>query len=213
MEHRVTSALYLELVDLAAADYESDRAPKLAANGAHRVSWWENLAPGRDELPMKIPDGGLLGVAEADEMFVPPEPLRNGTAGLFRRYPRPSQGRLTGRPTTGLLIVLISPQRPELTQPLRDWADFVHISHIAAAAVPGFTTVTPYEAVGDAPARFLHCYEMDTDDPEGAYQLMPKLVAERLGGTSTPDFHEWADWRRAGGYLVYCNTFRLIGQR
>ena len=67
------------------------------------------------------------------------------TARHFRRFPRPSQGILTGTPTTGLLVVWISPRTPEQTAALRDWGDFVHIRHIAAAAIPGFTHVTPYE--------------------------------------------------------------------
>src|SRR5207302_976143 len=108
----------------------------------------------------------------------------------------------------GLLVVWISPQQPELAQRLRDWADFVHIRHIAAAGVPGYTQITPYEHDGEP--RFMHLYEMDTEDPEGAYQLMPKLVADRLGADS-PAFAEWADWRGAGGHIVYCNTFGRIG--
>lgn len=76
----------------------------------------------------------------------------------FRRYPRPGQGRLTGKPTVGLLLVLVSPRSPEAAQALRDWADFVHLRHIAEVAVPGYTMITPYEhAVGGDP-RFLHCY-------------------------------------------------------
>lgn len=216
MEDRDTPVLYLELLDVDPENYLRDRVPALlAGRGARRVSWWHNLQPRRNELPMKVTDGTLLGVTEADDSFVPP-PATGGfarlTAAHFRRYPRPSQGRLTGRPTTGLLVVWISPQRPELAQPVRDWADFVHLSHIAAASVPGYTTITPYENVAGGDPRFMHLYEMDTDDAEAAYQLMPKLVAERLGGADTDAFREWADWRSPGSHIIYCNTFRKLGE-
>jgi hypothetical protein len=218
VDDRNTAALYLELVNTAPEDYQRRRVPELlACDGAQRVTWWRNLAPGRSELPMKVADGTLLGVTEADESFLPP-PWPASTAGLaattahFHRYPRSSQGRLTGRPTTGLLVVWISPKRPELAKPVRDWADFVHLNHIAAAAVPGYTTITPYENVTGGDPRFMHLYEMDTDDPESAYQLMPKLVAERLGGVDAEAFREWADWRTAGAHIIYCNTFLRVGE-
>ncbi len=71
--------------------------------------------------------------------------------------------------------------------------------------------ITPYENATGGDPRFMHLYEMDTDDPEGAYQLMPKLVAERLGGVDTDAFREWADWRTRGAHIIYCNTFLLVG--
>ncbi|MHB8466997.1 MAG: hypothetical protein ACYDH6_15060 [Acidimicrobiales bacterium] len=210
MEDRQTPGLYLELVDADPSALGPRRSAHLATlAGVDRVSWWTNLAPGRDELPMKVPDGRLLVVAEVDDSFGPPTDA-DGTAVHFRRYPRPGQGCLTGRPTIGLLVVWISPKEESLAQPLRDWADFVHIRHIAAAGVPGYTQITPYENVASGDPRFMHFYEMDTDDPEAAYQLMPKLVAERLGA-STPEFAAWADWRAAGSYIVYCNTFSRLG--
>ena len=39
----------------------------------------------------------------------------------------------------GLELVLISPREPSGAQAPRNWADFVHIRYIAAAAVEGFT--------------------------------------------------------------------------
>ena len=74
---------------------------------------------------------------------------------------------MTGRPTIGLSLVLISPRDRAAAQSLRDWADFVHLRHIAEVAVPGYSMVTPYEQVGGGDPRFLHFYEMDADDPEG----------------------------------------------
>jgi hypothetical protein len=211
VEDRLTPGLFLELLDADPDEYARTRVPELLATpGVERVTWWHNLRPGRDELPMRITDGTLLGVAEVSEAFTGAPPSA-GTAAHFRRYPRPNQGCLTGRPTTGLLVVWITPKRPELAQQVRDWADFVHLRHIAAVAVPGYTVITPYENVTGADPRFMHFYEMDTDDPEGAYQLMPKLVAERLGGADSPEFFHWADWKGPGFLIVYVNTFRRLG--
>jgi hypothetical protein len=208
VEDRLAPALYVELVDADPDEYERSRVPALLSTpGVERVSWWETVRPGRDELPRKVPEGTVLGVAEVGDAF-----SGAGPAGVhFRRHPRPTQGRLTGKPTLGLLVVWISPKRPELARQVRDWGDFVHLNHIAAAGVPGYTTITVYENAGDGEPRFMHLYEMDTDDPEAAYQLMPKLVAGRLGGESTAAYAEWADWKAAGSYIVYVNTFRRLG--
>ena len=212
MEDRITPALYLELGDIAPGDYARTRAPELLAlPGVGRVSWWETTIPGRPELPMAVPDGTLLGLAEADESFTAPDPLPGTTARHFRRYPRPGQGILTGRPTTGLLVVWISPITAALAKPLRDWADFVHIRTIAAAAVPGYTQITPYENVSDGDPRYMHFYEMDSDDPEATYQTMAENLRVLLGGYRTPEFRRWADWSAAGAEIVYVNTFRLLG--
>jgi len=212
MEDRITPGLYLELGNDTPGHYESGRAPELLGlPGVERVSWWATMLPGRDELPMAVPDGTLLGVAETDDSFVAPEPAAGTTARHFRRYPRPSQGILTGRPTTGLLVVWISPTAPEKAQPVRDWADFIHIRLIAAAAIPGFTEITPYESVDGSDPCFMHFYEFDSDDPEATYQTMARVMRERLGGYRSPEFREWADVVAAGARIVYVNTFRLLG--
>jgi hypothetical protein len=212
VEDRLTPGLYLELGDLDPADYAVRRAPALLAlPGVQRVSWWETIRPGRPELPMAVPDGTLLGLAETDGSLLDPPPLPATTARLFARYPRPSQGILTGRPTTGLLVVWISPLSEDQAQPLRDWADFIHISKIAAAAVPGYTQITPYENVSDSKPRYMHLYEMDSDDPEATYQTMAEDLRLRLGGYETPAFKQWANWKAAGAEIVYVNTFRLLG--
>ena len=84
-----------------------------------------------------------------------------------RRHPRPSQGVLTDGPTLGLMIVWISPRTPDLAQGLRDWGDFVHIRHIAAAGIPGFTQISVYENTANADPAFMHFYEFDNLDAEG----------------------------------------------
>jgi len=212
VEDRLTPGLYLELGDLDSDTYATARAQELAGlPGVERVTWWANNVPGRTELPRTIPDGTLLGVAEVDDTFVAPDPLPDTTARLFRRHPRPNQGILTGRPTTGLLVVWISPRTEADAPRLRDWADFVHIRHIAAAGLPGFATITPYDNAEGGDPRYMHFYELDTDDPEGAYQEMARRMARYFGGSRTEDFRVWADFEPPGGRLVYCNTFRLLG--
>jgi hypothetical protein len=214
VEDRLGAGLYLELGNIDPALYASERAGELLRlRGVSRVSWWANCVVDRRQFPRRVPEGSLLGVAEVDDGFVAPEVPPGVTAHHFRRHPRPAQGILTGRPTTGLLLVWISPRSPDLAQGLRDWADFVHIRHIAAAAVPGFTLVTPYDNVTEGDPRFMHFYEMDCEDPEAAFSSMAAHVAPRLGGEGSHGFRHWADLRGAGGYIVYVNTFRLVGSR
>ena len=114
---------------------------------------------------------------------------------------------LSGRPTRGLELVLISPKSEAGAQALRDWADFVHIRHIAAAAVPGFTLITPYENVARARPRFLHLYEMDTPEAEDAFQRMTPATLARLP--------EQAERRAWAGHpelrIEYVSTFRFAG--
>ena len=130
--------------------------------GVERVTWWANDCFERTDLPMKIRDGRSLLVVEADDGYEPTAgPPGTSQSHCFRRHPRPSQGILTGGPTLGLMIVWISPRTPELAQTLRDWGDFVHIRHIAAAAIPGFTQISVYENTAEADPRFMHFYEFD----------------------------------------------------
>lgn len=211
MEDRCPPALYLEATDLTSEQYAGARVPAVLAAGAvDRATWWENAHRDRTDLPRTVPEFGRLGVYEVGEDFHPPPPPAGVTAWTYRRTRRPGQGVLTGRPTTGLLVVLISPRDPGRAQALRDWADFVHLRHIAAAAVPGYTMITPFEHAGGGEPRFLHLYEMDTGDPEGAFRTMTACVAARIGGPETDAWRRWAttpDLR-----IDYVNTFRLAGE-
>jgi len=212
VEDRLTAGLHLELSDIDPAHYQRTRVPALLDRpGVDRVSWWETVVPGRDEFPRAVPEGTLLGVAETDGSPLGLPPLAGTTARTFSRYPRPSQGILTGRPTTGLLVVWISPRSADLAQPLRDWSDFIHISKIAAAGVPGYTQITPYENSESSDPRFMHFYEMDSDDPEATFQTMAETLRVRLRGYRDPEFIEWADAAAAGAEIIYVNTFRLLG--
>ena len=174
MEDRLTLELYLETTDLPIERYAAERVPAvLALPAVERATWWRNLRRDRRDLPRSsLPDFDHLGVFELREGFRAPATPPGVTGYHFRRYPRPAQGILTGRPTIGLLLVLVSPDDSARAQALRDWADFVHIRRIAEASVPGYGMITPYENVTGGNPRFLHLYEMDSDDPEGAFRSM-----------------------------------------
>ena len=213
MEDRCSALLYLELGDTA-PEACAERARELVQGlGVERVTWWENCALGREDLPMRVRDGRTLIVVEARDGFAPPPaPPEVSEAHCFRRHPRPSQGVLTGTPTLGLLIVWISPRTPALTRHLRDWGDYVHIRHIAAAGIPGFTQISVYENATGTDPLFMHFYEFDNADAEGTFSQMIDCVAPRLGGGDTETFSQWADWRAGSGRLFYCNTFRRLGE-
>ncbi len=213
MEDRCTDVLYLELGD-ATRQASAERAKELLReSGAERVTWWENCVLGRTDLPMRVRDGRTLIVVEAEEDFaVPSVPADVSEAHCFRRHPRPSQGILTGTPTLGLLIVWISPRTPEVARHLRDWGDYVHIRHIAAAGIPGFTQISVFENATGTDPLYMHLYEFDNADAEETFSQMIDHVAPRLGGRDAAAFSEWADWRAGSGRLFYCNTFRRLGE-
>jgi hypothetical protein len=209
MEDRITPGLWFETTNGDAAAYAATRVPEvLHQPGALAASWWENQVPDRTDLPRTLDEFTLLGVYEVSLEFRPPT-LPEGVGGhLFHHYRRPGQGCLTGRRTRGLSLVLISPRHEEGAQALRDWADFVHIRHIADAGVPGFTMITPYENADGGEPRFCHFYELDTDDPEAAFQEMPRIVADRLG----PGSEAFVEWTRHPELRIdYVNSFRLLG--
>ena len=212
MEDRITPGLYLEMTSLAPDDYAAQRVPEvLALPAVARATWWENVNPNRTDLPRKLPEFSLLGVFEVDDGFTAPEPPDGITGHHFRHYPRPGQGRLTGKPTIGLSLVLISPRHPENAQALRDWGDFVHIRHIAEVGVPGYSMITPYENVTGADPRYMHFYEMDTEDPEASFKAMTPLVTERIGAMDTPYWETWA--HGPDNRIMYVNSFRRLGAR
>ena len=212
MEDRHTPGLYLEMTDGAIDRYVAERMPEvLALAGAERATWWRNVHRDRDDLPRVLPEFDHLVVYEITDDFRAPV-VPDGVSGhQFRRYRRPGQGVLTGNPTIGLSLVLISPKEPERAQELRDWADFVHIRHIAEAAVPGYAMITPYENVTGGDPRFMHFYEMDTDEPERAFKSMTPLVMNRIGDTGTEAFRHWAFGPSLR--IMYVNSFARLGEQ
>jgi hypothetical protein len=210
VEDRITPGLYLEMTDQPVDDYVRDRVPTLLARpGVERATWWRNVKRNRADLPPVLPEFDHLVVYEVDDGFGAPATPAGITGHHFRHYPRPGQGIVSGRPTVGLSLVLISPKEPNRAQDLRDWADFVHIRHIAEVAVPGYCMITPYENVTGRDPRFMHFYEMDTDDPETAFKSMTPLVMQRIGNEETDAFKQWA-WGPSLR-IMYVNSFVRIG--
>jgi len=212
VEDRLTRGLYLEMWVGTPADYAHDRVKSvLALPGVERATWWRNARRDRADLPRHLPEFDVLGAYEVDDEFSPPAAAGVLGAYHFRRTDRPGQGVLTGAPTIGVSVVFISPRTPEQAQALRDWADFVHIRHIAAAAVPGYGMITPYENVSGGDPRFLHWYEIDRDDPEAVFQSMTPQVEARIGGSDTDAWKAWAF--HPALRIMYVNTFTRVGTR
>jgi hypothetical protein len=206
VEDRVSPFLYLELAAQPPRAYGADRVPELLGRGGvDRASWWSDCVPGRRDLPRRLHDVATLGLYECGRDFrVPPTP--GGILGIHLRQVRPGQGTLGRGPTLGLEVVLISPRHRERAQELRDWADFVHIHGIAAAAPGHFTMITPYENVTGGEPRYLHLYELDTDDPEPAFQAMTPATKAHLGADS---YQAWA-WHD-DLVIDFVSTFRREG--
>jgi len=212
VEDRETPGLYLEMSDSDVDAYARSRVDDLIRHSdVVRATWWENACRDRTDLPRKLPEFSLLGVYEVGDEFAAPQTPERITGHHFRRTPRPGQGRLTGLPTLGLMLVLISPRHPDQAQALRDWADFVHIRHIAEVGVPGYSMITPYENATGGDPRFMHFYEMDTDDPERAFRTMAPLVSDRIGQPGTEAWDAWANTPELR--IMYVNTFRRLGER
>jgi hypothetical protein len=212
MEDRLAAGLYLELTDIDLDSYASTRVPAVLGDPhVHGATWWRNEHRDRDDLPRVLDEFSHLGVYEVDDGFRAPI-APDGIRGLHMvRTPRPGQGVITGRPTIGLSLVLISPDDAARAQELRDWADFVHIRHIAEAGVPGYAMITPYvNAEPNGQPRFMHFYEMDCRDPERAFKSMTPIVAARMGGTRSDYFKGWANG--PGLRIMYVNTFSRIGE-
>jgi hypothetical protein len=209
MEDRLTPTMYIETSTLGADDYARTRvADLMKCPGVDRASWWQNASPNRDKYPLTMDEFSILGVYEVTEDFRLPDPVAGIGSHHFRRYPRPAQGSLSGLPTNGILLVWISPKTPEGAQPLRDWSDFIHLRHIAEAAVPGYGMITAYESTTAGSPRYMHFYEMHTEDPNSTFASMSPRVKARIGEAAYP------------GWLVhdelvmnYVNTFSLLGSR
>lgn len=214
MEDRNNAGLYLEMVTGPVEPYLEQRLPDVCAlEGVDRVTWWRNAHRDRTDLPRRLSEFDHLVMYEVQTHFRAPSGVPNDVdAHHFVRTPRPGQGNLSGRPTIGLSLVLISPRDDAGAQELRDWGDFVHIRHIAQASVPGYTMITPYVNVqADGHPRFLHCYEMDTEDPEHAFKMMTPLVTARLGGAHHASWEQWANHPQLR--IMYVNTFTRLGER
>ncbi len=186
MEDRQPPRLHLELVR--GPDRVDVRAAAVGDAGWEVTVWDPATTKDDDGLPRRLPRCDAVVIGEGDGGVVVP-PSAATTVVPLVRYPRPSQGSCSGERTTGILLVLISPKRPGSAQELRDWADFVHLRHIAEAVVPGYRTITPWENESSGTPRFCHMYEMVGDDPQAIFERMTPLVRDRLDRAT---FEEWA---------------------
>jgi len=212
MEDRETPVLYLETTEATPDEYADQRVDDvLAVPGVERATWWRNVYRDRPDLPRELPEFDTLGVYECAPTFAPPETPAGITGYHFLRTPRPGQGRLTGRPTVSLSLVLISPTSPDQAQALRDWGDFVHLNHIVEAGVPGYTMITPYEHATQGDPRYLHFYEFDDRDAEVTFKRMRPLLEQRFGGWESAECQAWAV--HPALRIVYVNSFALVGER
>ena len=189
MEDRQPARMHLELVR--SPDAVDARAEVVAAAGWLTTVWDPGTDADHDEIPRRLPRCDGLVIGEGDGGIVAPAG-DNTTVVSLRRYPRPSQGSCSGEPTTGILLVLISPRDEAGSQELRDWGDFVHLRHIAEAGVPGYRTITPWENEDGGTPRYCHLYEMVTEDPQRTFEEMTPLVERRLDRDT---FAAWA-WHR-----------------
>jgi hypothetical protein len=211
MEDRENPVLYLEMTELTPEKYAETRVPEVCAQpGVERATWWRNVYRDRPDLPRELPEFDILAVYECAPSFVAP-PTPDGITGHhFLRTPRPGQGRLTGKPTVSLSLVLISPTTPVEAQALRDWGDFVHLNHIVEAGIPGFTMITPYENATGGDPRYMHFYEFDDPEAEITFKRMRPLVEARIGAWETPECQEWAV--HPALRIMYVNSFALVGE-
>lgn len=226
MEDRQPSGLLLEMLDgtdpAAVERWQREVAiPKALATGLiSRGTAFTNRRPDESRFQQKVEPFSHLTVYEVgpgDVTMLDAGALPAGEDGVrvvnrlaFRRYPRPSQGRCSGKPTLGIFLILISPTERSRAQELRDWADFTHIHGIAAASPAGFTTITPYvNATGKDPL-YLHFYELDTDDPVTAVDDMPNAVMKRWGFELGDEaFMRWAMSDALD--IWYVNVFGRVG--
>ena len=213
MEDRTTPVLYLEMTDRPAERY----ARRTCARSARppRSSAGDMVGQLRAVPHRPSPDhAGVLhpGRLRGDRGFRGSRYVPEDIAGYcFDHYPRPGQGTISDKPTLGLELVLISAPTAAQSQALRDWGDFVHIRDIAAAAPEHFTMITPYENRGKGSPRYMHFYELDTDDPEPAFRNMAPATMARVGAYGTHPKEEW--WVHEALVIDYVNTFRRLGVR
>ena len=209
MEDRQPTGLLLEMLDGPDAAEVERWQQEVAIQKAVASGWFtqgtafRNLRPDESRFQQKIESFSHLTVYELsrpDVAWACTDGLPRGEGDvrvvnrfLFQRYPRASQGRLSGKPTLGIFLILISPSERSRAQELRDWADFTHIHGIAAASPEGFTTITPYENAMGGDPLYLHFYELDTADPVAAVDDMPNAVMRRWGYEMGDDaFMKWA---------------------
>ena len=188
MDDRLTLAMYFEMTARDPHDYRSTRGKDVSAlPGVHRMSYWRSLNDAA--IHDAVPHRAYLALYEVSLDFTSPA-AADGDVTLHFRQARPGQGRLSRGPARSLWTVMVQPKTDDDVA-FRDWADFTHLPAILDAQLPGFHQVTPYRNVEPSGVpRFLHFWDLDTDDPEaGVAGLGPAMVGRF--GQGTDEFNAW----------------------
>ena len=198
MDDRVDTGLLFVMLDREVQTSLDEWDGRLRAlPGAAEVTWWDHPSgASRGEEVAALDVFGTLAIVEFKGQVDPsivPAGAKNHI--LFRRYPRPSQGRLRP-PTLSFMIAMVSPHDlndAKAAQALRNWADFYHIPNIIDAYIPGYAIVTPYENVAqDLRPRFLHLYEYSENDGAAVFARSRPLMVQRFGGgAGNPGYDYW----------------------
>ena len=81
------------------ARYAETRVPMVtASSGVERATWWENVCPGRTDLPRVLDEFSLLGVFEVDDDFRPPDGVRRHHRHPLPAHPAAGAGSADGSP-------------------------------------------------------------------------------------------------------------------
>ena len=162
--------------------------------------------------PARAPRVHALGVYEVDDGFrAPATSGRHRPAHHFRHYPVPARAASPVGPTIGLSLVLISPKEPQDAQALRDWADFVHIRHIAAGRR---ARLHDDHAVRERHGRRSAVHPLLRDRPRrsrAVFKSMTPLVRNVIGDEDTEAFKHWA--YTTSLRIMYVNTFTRLGEQ
>ena len=211
MEDRESPVLYLEMTEATPEEYAESACPTCShCRGSSVRRGGATCTATGPTCRASCPSSTPSACTSATPSFVAPATPDGITGHHFLRTPRPGQGRLTGKPTVSLSLVLISPTTPAEAQALRDWGDFVHLNHIVEAGIPGFTMITPYENATGGDPRYMHFYEFDDPEAEITFKRMRPLVEARIGAWETPECQEWA--MHPALRIMYVNSFSLVGE-
>ena len=70
--------------------------------------------------------------------------------------------------------------------------------------------ITPYENVTGGEPRFMHFYEMDTDDAEATFRSMVPETQKRIGQRGSKLWNEWFGHEQL--VIDYVNSFTRVGE-
>ena len=175
VEDRITPGLYLEMTDHAARRVRAPSgcptvlAPARRASGPRGGATCTATAT---DLPRVLPEFDHLGVYEVDD-DVPraADARRRSPATTSAATAGPGQG-VAHRPADDRAVA-----RADLAQGARRGRRSCATGPTSCTSAtsprprcPGYAMITPYENVTGGDPRFMHFYEMDTDDPETRVQ-------------------------------------------